>query len=110
MVTFNDDIFKSNNPVEELIKKETQYNLQHYNFPVLHSSFGGKWLEDIPSDIQEILKYAHQVPLEIIVKPEDLDGHHWEIDFYILKEINGKYIRAIEHERNKKNKVLENGK
>jgi hypothetical protein len=79
----------------------THYNMQQYGFPVLHAAFGGKWLEDLYSDVAKLLDCARSVPLEIIVKPEDPELHHWSLEFYVLAQENGRLVRAIEYERKK---------
>lgn len=70
--------------------------------PFLNRYEGALWKEDLPGRIDELLNQEMPLELlEIIIKPEDSDGHHWGLEYYVLTEINDKLYRAIDIQKSR---------
>jgi hypothetical protein len=82
------------------LQQELQYNFQKYGTPILHEVKGGLWAEDLPKEVSSILEASHY-PVEIRIHPSDLDGHHYELEFFVLAydEQRGRLRRAIDLEK-----------
>lgn len=81
------------------IKEEMEYNLKKYGVPILHSSQGGLWKEDLANEVRDIASNYHCLT-EIVIRPEDADGHHYELEWYVLTDgENGELRRAIDIEK-----------
>ena len=99
---------KQENLIETLLSKypelarEFEYNIKKYGYPILSQSQGGLWKEELSEKVQELL--FQQFPLDLIeinIRPDDIDGHHWNVDYHILTERNGNLVKAIDLELNK---------
>lgn len=82
------------------LQEEMHYNLQKYGSPLLQASIGGLWAEDLPEQVRSIVASAHS-PLEIHIYPCAPDGHHYQIDWFVLTydHAQGKLRRAMDVER-----------
>lgn len=86
------------------LKKEIDYNMNAYGIPFLSGSHGGRWREDLPKDVRNLLfeEMPYQL-VEIRIYPEDPDGHHWGVEYSVLRP-NGDqgFVKAIDYEQAKK--------
>ena len=60
------------------------------------STTGGLWVEDIPGEVEELLSgMLRGRQVEIVIRPEDEDGHHWSVGWYLLEpDENGRLMRV----------------
>jgi len=87
-----------------ILKEEIDYNMSRYGVPFICGSYGGRWREDLPRDVRNLI--FEEMPyklVEIRIYPEDPDGHHWGLEYSLLvwNEEKG-FVRAIDQERSKK--------
>jgi hypothetical protein len=79
-------------------------NMRDYGVPFLSLSYGGRWRENLPKDVRDLLfeDLPHQL-VEIRVYPEDPDGHHWGVEYNLLlwDEVKG-FVKAVDYERGKR--------
>ena len=67
------------------LEEEIQKNMARYGVPFLSGSYGGLWREDLSGTVARILnKEAKGNRVQITVKPEDEEGHHWMVEYRIL--------------------------
>ena len=51
----------------------------------------------MPGIVSRILhKEARGNLVEIIIKPEDEEGYHWDVEYYIIKYDKGKFVRVVD--------------
>lgn len=88
------------------LAKEFEYNIRKYGVPFLNQYEGALWKEELPEKVNELLNQKFPLDLiEINIKPEDEDGHHWGIECNLLTEINGELFKAIDVDRNKQRSI-----
>jgi len=79
------------------LNKQMQKNVERYGMPIVAGSLGGRWAEDLPGDVYELLEESGYRPMEIVLRPEDADAHHWSVEWYLLEWQPEKgYVRIID--------------
>ena len=82
------------------LQQEMEYNLNRYGTPILHSVKGGLWAEDLANEVHSLMSSSYR-PVEITIRPSDPDGHHYQMDWFVLTydETRDELRRAIDVER-----------
>lgn len=89
------------------LKRDIEYNMMHYGVPFVAGSYGGRWREDMPKDVRDLLfeEMPYQL-MEIRIYPEDRDGHHWGVEYNLLVWDEDKgFIKVVDFEQGKRGEV-----
>lgn len=83
------------------IRQQVESNLKQHGVPVLSAAYDARWREDIAQDVANLLyQELPQHLLEITIRPEDPEGHHWSVEYHVLThDENGNLVRASEKQR-----------
>ena len=89
---------------DPVLAEEIRYSIGKYATPILAQTQGAFWRDDVPGYVQELPEHRYpDAPLEISTRPQDPDGHDWEVSWYLLTENeNGELARAIDYEHKRR--------